>query len=72
MMKTLFRNFSHTFRRFPTTSLMNLLGLGLAFASFFILMAQVDYDANFNKGIKGHEKIFRVEINPGEEYDWQL
>lgn len=49
-MKTLVRNFSHTFRRFFTASILNILGLSIAFASFFVIMTQVDYDYNFNKG----------------------
>ena len=43
-MKTLIRNFSHTFRRFFTASILNILGLSIAFASFFVIMTQVDYD----------------------------
>ena len=37
-MKTLVRNFSHTFRRFFTASILNILGLSIAFASFFVIM----------------------------------
>lgn len=67
-MKTLFRNFSHTFRRFFITNVLNILGLAIAFASFFVIMTQVDYDYNFNKGYKDYEKIFRLEVHGG---DWQ-
>lgn len=71
-MKTLIRNFSHTFRRFFTASILNLIGLSIAFTSFFVIMTQVDYDYNFNKGYKDYEKIFRIEIKPNAESDWQL
>ena len=71
-MKTLVRNFSHTFRRFFTASILNILGLSIAFASFFVIMTQVDYDYNFNKGYKDYEKIFRVEVKPTPNSDWQL
>lgn len=71
-MKTLVRNFSHTFRRFFTASILNILGLSIAFASFFVIMTQVDYDYNFNKGYKDYEKIFRIEINPNPDSGWQL
>ena len=47
-MNTLARNFSHTFRRFFTASVLNIIGLAIAFASFFVIMTQVDYDLNFN------------------------
>ena len=71
-MKTVIRNFSHTFRRFFTASILNILGLSIAFASFFVIMTQVDYDYNFNKGYKDYEKIFRIEINPNPDSGWQL
>ena len=61
-MNTLARNFSHTFRRFLTASVLNIIGLAIAFASFFVIMTQVDYDLNFNKGYKDYENIFRLEI----------
>ena len=70
-MNTLARNFSHTFRRFFTASVLNIIGLAIAFASFFVIMTQVDYDLNFNKGYKGYEKIFRAEFKGGEDRDWQ-
>ena len=38
----------------------NVLGMAVAFAAFYIILVQVDYDLNFNKGIKDSEKIFSV------------
>lgn len=40
-MNTLLRNFSHTFRRFFTASVLNLLGLSIAFAACFVILTQV-------------------------------
>lgn len=71
-MNTLFRNFSHTFRRFFTASILNLLGLSIAFAACFVILAQVDYDYNYNKAYPAHDRIYRVEVNPGGEYGWQI
>lgn len=71
-MNTLFRNFSHTFRRFFTASILNLLGLSIAFAACFVILTQVDYDYNYNKAYPAHDRIYRVEVNPGGEYDWQI
>lgn len=48
-MNTLFRNFSHTFRRFFTASVLNLLGLSIAFAACFVILTQVDYDYNYKR-----------------------
>ena len=40
------------------SSILNVLGMAVAFAAFYIILVQVDYDLNFNKGIKDSEKIF--------------
>lgn len=71
-MNTLLRNFSHTFRRFFTASVLNLLGLSIAFAACFVILTQVDYDYNYNKAYPAHDRIYRVEINVGEAFGgWQ-
>ena len=71
-MNTLLRNFSHTFRRFFTASVLNLLGLSIAFAACFVILTQVDYDYNYNKAYPAHDRIYRVEVNPGGEYGWEF
>lgn len=71
-MNTLFRNFSHTFRRFFTASVLNLLGLSIAFAACFVILTQVDYDYNYNKAYPAHDRIYRVEVNAGGDYGWQI
>ena len=40
------------------SGILNVLGLAVAFAAFYIILVQVDYDLNFNKGIKDSEKVF--------------
>ena len=70
-MKTLIRNFTHTFRRFFTASVLNIVGLAVAFASFFVIMTQVDYDLNFNKGYKDYDRIYRLEFDQGQDNGWQ-
>lgn len=65
-MNTLFRNFSHTFRRFFTASVLNLLGLSIAFAACFVILTQVDYDYNYNKAYPAHDRIYRVEVMQAE------
>lgn len=71
-MNTLLRNFSHTFRRFFTASVLNLLGLSIAFAACFVILTQVDYDYNYNKAYPAHDRIYRVEVNAGGDYGWQI
>ena len=64
-MKTIIRNFTSMFRKFVSASLLNLLGLSLAFASFFVIMTQVNYDLGYNKSFTEHEKLFRLTMNLG-------
>ena len=45
------------------SALMNIIGLGIAFAVFLILMVQVRWDATFDKNFEGHERVFRMENN---------
>lgn len=71
-MKTLLRNFTHNFRRFLSASILNLLGLSVAFAAFFVIMTQVDHDYNYNKGIKEYENIFQLEIYANDDWGWGM
>ena len=68
-MKTIIRNFTSIFRKFVTANLLNLLGLSLAFASFFVIMTQVNFDLGYNKSITEHENLFRMtlKLGPGED-----
>lgn len=60
-MKTIFRNFLLTLQRFKLASVLNVLGLGIAFAAFMVIMMQVRYDAGFDKFHSKTGRIFRVE-----------
>ena len=74
-MKTIIRNFTSIFRKFVTANLLNLLGLSLAFASFFVIMTQVNYDLGYNKSFAEHEKLFRLTMELGhgmEDYGTTL
>jgi hypothetical protein len=42
------------------SGILNVLGMAVAFAAFYIILVQVNYDLNFNKGIKDSEKIFII------------
>ena len=68
-MKTIIRNFTSIFKKFVTANLLNLLGLSLAFASFFVIMTQVNYDLSYNKSFTEHENLFRMtwKLGPGNE-----
>jgi len=61
-MKQIAKSLTHVFRRFKTASVLNILGLSVAFASFIVIMMQFSYDYNFDKGIKDYDYIYRVDI----------
>ena len=45
------------------SSILNVLGMAVAFAAFYIILVQVNYDLNFNRGIKDSEKVFVLSVN---------
>ena len=57
------------FRKFVTANLLNMLGLSLAFASFFVIMTQVNYDLSYNKSFAEHENLFRLTMKLGPGYE---
>ena len=58
-------------RRFKTATLLNLLGLIVAFTTFYLLMTQVDYSRSYNTGITDSHRIYRVEISGIFAHQWE-
>ncbi len=56
------RNMIYMARRFKTATVLNLVGLTVAFATFYLLMTQVVYNHSYNKGVKDYERVYRVEF----------
>ena len=54
-------------RRFKSAYVLNLLGQSLAFASFFVIMTQVNYDLGYNKSFAEHENLFRLTMKFGAD-----
>lgn len=52
-----------TFRKTGVSTLINILGMSVAFAAAMILMVQVRWDATYDKNFEGHEQVFRMESN---------
>ncbi len=50
------------FRRYRVATVLNLLGLGIAVAAFYLFMTQVIYNRTYNHNIPNHERIFRLDI----------
>ena len=51
------------FRKTGVSTLINILGMSVAFAAAMILMVQVKWDSTYDKNFEGHEKVFRMENN---------
>ena len=55
------KNIIYLARRFKLPTLLNLLGLVLAYATFYLLMTQVIYQATYNHGIENYQQLYRME-----------
>lgn len=73
-MKIIVRNFIGTLKRYSTSSIINIIGLALAFAAFYIIMVQVDFDITYNKRLPDSNRIYRIEyssaINSSNYMHW--
>ncbi len=69
-MKNILYNFTVTLKRFKTASVLNLLGLSVAFTIFIIVLSQLWWQYTYNDSIPQSEKIhlFASEYNKGEGY----
>ena len=51
------------FRKTGVSTLINILGMSVAFAAAMILMVQVKWDITYDKNFEGHKQVFRLENN---------
>ena len=49
-------------RRFKTATALNLIGLTVAFAAFYLFMTQVLYNHSFNSELTGADRLYRFEL----------
>lgn len=61
-MRTIIRNFISVLRRFKMATILNILGLSVAFGAFMVIQMQVDYDRTFDTFHKDSEVIYRVDL----------
>ena len=65
-----FRNMLYMARRFKTATVLNFVGLTVAFAACYLFLTQVTYNHSFNKGLTDHERLYRVEVLCFFHQDW--
>lgn len=61
-MKTIYQNFIVLLRRFQTATLLNIMGLSVAFAAFIVILIQVNYEESFDTCHPNSDRIFLVNI----------
>ena len=59
-MKIALHNFLTTLRRYKASSLLNIVGLTLAFTAFYVILVQVRWELTFNRAIPEAERIYLV------------
>ncbi len=55
------RNFLTLLRRYTTSSLLNIVGMAVAFAAVYLIAVQVKFDLSYNRVIKNSERIYRLD-----------
>ena len=66
-MKIAFKNFLMTLRRYKVASLLNVLGLTLAFVAFYIIFSQVWFTLTYNHSLKDADRTYLISPNFGGE-----
>ena len=73
-MKYLFHNFISTLRRYRMSSLLNIIGMAVAFAAFYVIMTQVCWNFSYNKSLKDADRTFVISLpsqySPGKYSIW--
>ena len=73
-MKIAFRNFLTTLRRYKISSLLNVIGLTLAFTAFYVIMTQVWWELGYTRSLHEADRIYLVEnedwYEPGKWSSW--
>ena len=65
------KNFITLLKRYTTSSLLNIIGMSVAFAAIYLISVQVRYDLSYDKVIPNSENIYRLESpNWYEEGKW--
>lgn len=51
-MRYIFNNFLNTLKRYKVSSLLNIIGMAVAFAAFYVIMTQVCFNLGYNKSLR--------------------
>ena len=62
-MREILNSIIYMARRFKLASLLNIVGLIVAFATFYLLMTQIVYQLTYNHGLEDYDRLYRLESN---------
>ncbi len=62
MSSQIISNIIHQFRRFKLASTLNLAGLCIALATFFLFLTKVEENVQYNTCFKNWERMYRIEL----------
>ena len=57
------KNFITTLKRFTASSVLNVIGLAVAFATAYLILVQVRHDFTYNKSVPDGERVFYLEMD---------
>ena len=67
------RNFLTLLRRYTTSSVLNIVGMAVAFAAVYLIAVQVKFDLSYNRVIPNSERIYRLEYpNEANNGRWDI
>ena len=66
MTTPIIKNLLHVVRRFRLATILNVLGLSVAFAAFMLIMIHLHYHFTFDRFHENSDKIFRLEFSTDE------
>lgn len=73
-MHYIFNNFINTLRKYKVSSLLNVAGMAVAFAAFYVIMTQVTFDFGYNKSLKDADRTYVItlpsQVNDGKYSAW--
>ena len=72
-MKIALHNFLTTLRRYKVSSLLNIVGLTMAFTAFYVILVQVRWELTFNRAIPDAGRIYLVApLSPFDETGYSI
>ena len=57
------KNLLYIARRFKLATALNLLGLIVAFAAFYVMMTQIVYQVTYNHGVEDSGRLYRIDTD---------